>query len=253
MPPTHAVSRVVDLIDEAHRVFVLSGAGISTESGVPDFRGPHGLWTRDPQAARMFDLTVYRNDPDLRSKAWRMRMASEIRTAQPNAGHHSLAAWQTPDRQVTVATQNIDGLHQRGGSTTVLELHGSYWESMCLTCDERRPVEETFRRVLTGEPDPRCLACGGILKTGTVAFGQSLPATTWSAAVAAAESADVVLAIGSTLTVQPAASLCDVAVAAGAPLVVINAEPTGYDERASVVIHDRIGPTLHRITAALGP
>ena len=245
--------RVAELLVGARRVLVLSGAGMSTESGVPDFRGPDGLWTRNPQAIRMFDLDAYRSDPELRVAAWQMRMASEIRTADPNPGHRSLAAWQSAGRSVPIATQNIDGLHQRGGSRSVLELHGSYWESMCLTCDERLPIEETFRRVDHREADPHCLTCGGILKTGTVAFGQSLPAAAWSQAVAAAESADVALAIGSALAVQPAASLCDVASAAGAPLVGINGEPTGDDDLATVVIHDRIGPTRQRLTAAWRP
>ena len=244
-----AVARVAELVADARHVFVLTGAGMSTESGVPDFRGPQGLWTRDPHAARMFDLDAYRGDRDLRVRAWRMRMASEIRTAEPNPGHRALTDWDTAARRVTVATQNIDGLHQRGGSRTVLELHGSYWESMCLSCDERLPVEQTFRRVVEGDEDPCCLTCGGILKTGTVAFGQALPSATWTAAVAAADSADLAIAIGSTLAVQPAASLCDVAVRSGAPLVIVNSDPTPYDSTATAVLRGRIGEVLPAVSS----
>ncbi len=238
-----------DLIGRAERVFVLAGAGMGTESGIPDFRGPGGLWTRDPAAQRMFDLDAYRSDPQLREAAWRLRMASEIRTAAPNAGHVALARWEE-ERTVTIATQNIDGLQQRAGSTTVLELHGTYWEWMCLTCDRRGPVTEAFARVAAGEPDPACVDCGGILKSGTVAFGQPLPRATWDAAVAAARGCDVAVAIGTTLAVQPAASLCSVAVSAGAPLIIINGEATPYDDVATVTLHERIGPTLTALTRA---
>lgn len=242
------MTEAAELVAGARHVFVLTGAGMSTESGVPDFRGPNGLWTRDPHAARMFDLDAYRSDRDLRVRAWRMRMASEIRDAEPNRGHRALADWQAADRRATVATQNIDGLHQRAGSSTVLELHGSYWESMCLSCDERLPVEQTFQRVMDGDEDPACLNCGGILKTGTVAFGQSLPRDTWQSAVAAAAEADVALAVGTTLAVHPAASLCDVAVRSGAPLVIVNSDPTPYDAVATVVLRGRIGHVLPTIS-----
>ncbi|MEI2718054.1 MAG: Sir2 family NAD-dependent protein deacetylase [Candidatus Nanopelagicales bacterium] len=245
--PVHAAAQ---LLSDAAHVFVLAGAGMGTESGIPDFRGPDGLWTRNPQAQRMFDLDAYRADAQLRSDAWRMRMASEIRTSRPNAGHGSIAAWEGK-RRVTVATQNIDGLQQRAGSSEVLELHGSYWESMCLDCDDRRPISEVFARVESGDPDPTCEDCGGILKTGTVAFGQALPIQTWTAAQEAAMACDIAFAIGSTLTVQPAASLATLAVQGGSPLVVINGDPTHADAGADVVIHDRIGPTLTLITQAL--
>lgn len=246
------MSEAARLLSEASHVFVLAGAGMGTESGVPDFRGPDGLWTRNPNAQRMFDLEAYRSDPRLRREAWRMRMTSEIRTAQPNAGHRALAVWER-SRRVSIATQNIDGLQQRTGSSEVLELHGSYWESMCLSCDDRGPVTEVFARVDGGEADPACRVCGGILKTGTVAFGQALPEDPWAAAQEAATQCDLALAIGSSLTVQPAASLCGLAVQAGAPLIVVNATATPADSLAEIVINDRIGPTLQGITAALSP
>lgn len=237
------------LLRDAREVFVLTGAGLSTESGIPDFRGPNGLWTKDPNAMRMFDLDAYRADADLRRTAWRMRMASEIRTAEPNAGHLALAAWQSPEREVVVATQNIDGLQQRAGSSTVLELHGSFWQSMCLSCDDRGPIEAVFARIDDGDEDPACLHCGGILKTGTVAFGQQLDPAVLGAAVQAAASCDVAFAIGSSLVVQPAAGLCEVAVRHGAPLVVMNGSETGYDEAATAVVREPIGPALTALTA----
>lgn len=246
-----STAAVAGLVSTAARVFVLAGAGMSTESGIPDFRGPDGLWTKHPDAMRMFDLNAYRSDPAVRRAAWQVRREGAIRTAAPNSGHRSLAAWEAAGRQVSIATQNIDGLQQRAGSTAVMELHGTFWESMCLSCGRRRPVEETFERLDAGDPDPMCLVCGGILKSATVAFGQQLDPATLQRAVTAARDCDVALAIGSSLSVQPAASLCDVAVAASAPLVIINGEPTAYDPLAAVLINDRIGPTLTRITAAL--
>ncbi len=249
-PPDPAIEAAADLIGRADHVFVLAGAGLGTESGIPDFRGPNGLWTRTPHAQRMFDLDAYRVDPQLRIDAWKLRMDSEIRTAEPNAGHKALTAWET-GRRVTIATQNIDGLQQRAGSTQVLELHGTFWEWMCLSCDSRGPVTEVFERVSAGDPDPACGRCGGILKTGTVAFGQPLPQHTLDTAVEAARTCDVAMAIGSTLAVQPAASLCSVAVSAGAPLITINGEPTPYDDLATVTLHQRIGPTLTRLTATI--
>lgn len=245
-----AVATVARLVGGARSVFVLAGAGMSTESGIPDFRGPEGLWTRNPQAQRMFDLQAYRSDPELRVAAWQMRMSSPIRAAAPNSGHRALAGWESA-RRVTIGTQNIDGLQQRAGSTHVLELHGSYWESMCLSCDDRQPIQGVFDRVSNGEPDPACLCCGGILKTGTVAFGQTLDGDIWQACVDAAATCDVALAIGSSLAVQPAASLCDLAVAAGAPLIIVNGAPTGYDPTATVVVHGQIGPTLTDISRLL--
>lgn len=209
------------------------------------------MWTRNPGAQRMFDLEAYRSDPDLRVAAWRMRMGSEIRTAQPNRGHEVVAGWENRGLRVTVATQNIDGLQQRAGSSEVWELHGSYWESMCLSCDERRPVQDVFDRVTAGDPDPACLRCGGILKTGTVAFGQALPPIPWRASVSAAEECDLAVAIGSTLSVQPAASLCDVALQSGAPLIIINGGPTAADDRATLLVTAAIGQALTAIDALL--
>lgn len=244
---------LAELISEAGQIFVLAGAGMSTESGIPDFRGPDGLWTKYPEAMRMFDLAAYRSDPEVRRAAWRIRRDGGIRDAKPNVGHYAVAAWETADRRVTVATQNIDGLQQQAEtSTRVLELHDTFWQTMCLSCDERLPIDQTFERLDAGEVDPNCHSCGGILKSATVAFGQQLDPRVLDSAVDAAQSCDLAIAIGSSLSVQPAASLCSVAMEGGAPLVIVNGEPTEYDEVATLIIRDRIGPALLRVSEVLG-
>ncbi|MCB0918492.1 MAG: Sir2 family NAD-dependent protein deacetylase [Actinobacteria bacterium] len=242
---------VAALLNDSTNVFVLSGAGISTESGIPDFRGPQGLFTRFPEASRMFELDAYVGDPEVRRAAWRVRSQPDMWNAEPNAGHEAVARWEGAGRAVTVATQNIDGLHIRAGSSEVLELHGTFWESQCLSCEERRPIAETLDRVRAGDEDPMCLRCGGILKSATVSFGQMLDPDVMAAAANAAVECDLALVIGSSLTVQPAASLCAVA-ADSAPLVIINAEATPYDDLAEVTISTPIGQTLTRITSRLG-
>lgn len=239
------------LLATAEKVVVLSGAGMSTAAGIPDYRGPNGLWTRNPQAARLFDIDAYRADRSVRIAAWQLRMASEIRTAQPGSGHRALAMWEHADRRVTIATQNIDGLHQRAGSRTVLELHGTFWEYQCLACGARGPIADAFDRVAAGEPDPDCQKCGGILRTATIAFGQALDARVLQAAFDAAADCDLLVAIGTTLAVQPAASLCDVAVSAGADLVIINDQPTGYDDQARIVARTSIEPFLASVNEEL--
>ena len=245
-----AVRQLAALLAGAERVFVLSGAGMSTESGIDDFRGPNGLWTRNPAAARMFDIDAYRSDREVRTAAWEHRARSPIRSAAPNVGHRVLARWQD-DRAVTIATQNIDGLHQRAGSAEVLELHGSFWQAQCLDCGEHSPIEAVFGRLDAGEEDPACLRCGGILRTATVAFGQALDPAVLGGAVRAARASVVALAIGTSLTVQPAASLCGVAAADGASVVIINEQPTDYDSMADLVIHAGIGATLAAVDALL--
>ncbi len=241
---------IVHLLANAERVFVLSGAGMSTESGIADFRGPNGLWTRNPAAARMFDIEAYRANRDVRMAAWEQRLHSPIRSASPNDGHRALADWQRT-HSVTIATQNIDGLHQQAGSQDVLELHGSFWHSQCLDCGHRLPIAEAFARLEHGEQDPDCQQCGGILRTATVAFGQSLDPSVWRSAVAAAQAAEVAIAIGTSLSVQPAASLCTAAAATGAATIVINEQPTEFDAAADLVVRASIGPLLAAVSAGL--
>jgi NAD-dependent deacetylase len=230
-------------VREAQQITVLTGAGVSTDSGIPDFRGPNGVWTRNPAAERMATLQDYLADPDVRRRSWQARRTHSAWTAEPNAGHHALVDLDKTGRLVAIVTQNVDGLHQRAGSTNVIEVHGTIWWAECLTCGVRSAMADVLAR-LDDEPDPPCLQCGGILKSATISFGQRLDNDVLDAAARAAMECDLFLAIGSSLTVRPAAGLCDAAVDAGARLVVINAEPTPYDELASAVLREPIGEIL---------
>lgn len=245
--------RVADWVAGAARITVLTGAGISTESGIPDFRGPQGVWTKDPAAQRMFTLQAYLADPQLRVRAWRNRRDHPAWVAEPNAGHRALVDIERTGRLRALVTQNIDGLHQRAGSdpSRVIELHGTLSAAECLSCRARIPMAEALDRVAAGEDDPPCARCGGILKSATVSFGQPLDPAVFRAAQEAAADCDLFLAVGSSLSVQPAAGLCRVAVQGGARLVVVNAEPTPYDGLAAAVLRDPVGELLPRLTARL--
>jgi NAD-dependent deacetylase len=231
------VDDLSDLWGRSERVVVLSGAGTSTDSGIPDFRGPNGLWTRDPSTQALFDIETYVRDPEVRRRAWEGRRRHPAWSASPNAGHTALADLQRAGRLGPILTQNIDGLHQRAGADPVLELHGTIWDTVCLDCGDITPTRQTLQRP---EPDPRCEKCGGILKTATISFGQSLDPQVLDAAVTAARTADLLVAIGTTLTVMPAAALADMP----RHLAIVNADPTPYDEQADVVIREPIGTTL---------
>jgi NAD-dependent deacetylase len=247
------LQRVRTWVREAAAVTVLAGAGISTDSGIPDFRGPQGVWTRDPAAQQLFTLQNYLADPEVRRLAWRNRRSHPAWTAAPNAGHRALVELERSGRLRALLTQNIDGLHQRAGSgpDRVVELHGTVWEVACLDCDARTAMREELDRVDAGEPDPACRRCGGILKSATISFGQALVPEVLSRARAAAMDCELLLAVGSSLTVQPAAGLCRIAVSAGARLVVVNAEPTPYDELAAAVLREPIGRVLPALVAGL--
>ncbi len=235
------------------RVAVLTGAGISTDSGIPDFRGPSGIWTKDPAAEKMATYQVYVADPAVRQRSWQARLSHPAWTAQPNVAHLALANLALSPVDTTVITQNIDGLHQRAGTPAdrVLELHGTMYQVVCVNCTHRSEMAEVLSRVRAGEADPACADCGGILKSATVMFGQQLDAAVLARAVAAAETADLFMAVGSTLTVEPAASLCAVAVRAGARLIIINRDPTPYDSLAAAVISEPIGAAVPAIVGAL--
>jgi NAD-dependent deacetylase len=243
------VEQVAQWVREAQAISVLTGAGISTESGIPDFRGPNGVWTKNPGAQRMFTFQAYLADREVRVQAWRNRRDHPAWAAQPNAGHRALVALERAGRLRAIITQNIDELHQRAGSAPekVIELHGTLFWVECLSCAQRVPTPEVLARLDAGEPDPACLACGGIQKAATISFGQSLRPEVLDAAVAAALDCGLFLAVGSSLQVQPAADLCRVAVEAGARLVVINAEPTPYDPIAAAVLREPIGAVLPRL------
>jgi len=231
---------------------VLTGAGISTDSGIPDFRGPSGVWTKDPAAERMSTYQAYVADPAVRKRSWQNRLAHPAWAAEPNAGHVAIARI-AGSIDTWVITQNIDGLHQRAGvpAERVLELHGTMHAVVCVGCGSRTGMPEALARVRAGEADPSCADCGGILKSATVMFGQPLDPQIFASAIAAAGGADLLLAIGSTLIVEPAASLCAVAVRAGARLVIVNRDPTPYDAIATAVIRQPIGEAVPAIAERL--
>ncbi|MGY1885259.1 SIR2 family NAD-dependent protein deacylase [Blastococcus sp. SYSU DS0753] len=236
----------------ASRITVLTGAGISTDSGIPDYRGPNGVWTRDPDAEKLVTLSYYVADPDIRRRAWLMRRDMGALDVRPNAGHAALVDLERQGRLRTLVTQNVDGLHQAAGSdpARVVEIHGTVHEVECLGCRERTTMQEALDRVAAGEPDPPCRSCGGILKSATISFGQLLEPAVVDAAVAAAGDCDVFLAVGTSLQVHPAAGLVDVAVRHGARVVVVNAEPTPYDDVADLVVREPIGTAMPRLVAA---
>jgi len=243
--------RVIAWIAEARRVVVLTGAGISTESGIPDFRGPQGVWTRDPAAEKLATLKHYMADPAIRREAWRRRLASETWGARPNAGHAALVELERRGKLDTLITQNIDGLHQLAGSdpARVVEIHGTIREVVCMACDDRNPMEHALARVRAGEVDPACLSCGGILKSATISFGQSLVARDLQRADRAARDCDLLFAIGTSLAVFPIAAVVPVAHDSGARVVIINGEPTEMDGLADEVLRGPIGEILPLLLA----
>jgi NAD-dependent deacetylase len=241
-----------NLLAAARRVTVLTGAGVSTDSGIPDFRGPNGLWTRNPDAQRYVDFDLYRRDAEVRQESWRRRAAHPALTAEPNAAHRAIAGLYEQGRLRALLTQNIDGLHQRAGvpDDRVVEVHGSIGDTECLGCGERRPMSEALARVHAGEVDPDCDTCGGLLKSGTVFFGQPLDPTVFGRAVESARDCDLFLAVGTSLAVQPVASLTGLAASHGAPVVIVNASPTPYDELAAAVVREPIGAVLPKLLAS---
>src|SRR5436853_1121727 len=170
------LDRLAARLRGADQIVVLTGAGISTESGIPDFRGPQRIWTKDPDAERKANIRHYVRDPEHRREVWRNRAGSELFAGQPNAGHHALAELERRARLHTLVTQNVDGLHQAAGTSPdiVIEIHGTVHEAKCLACGWRGPMEETLARVRAGDDDPACLQCGGMLKSATISYGENL-------------------------------------------------------------------------------
>jgi NAD-dependent deacetylase len=244
--PPQLIESVRSWIAAASRIVVLTGAGISTDSGIPDFRGPQGVWTRNPKAERTSNIHHYVADPEVRMEAWRNRLASPAWTAQPNPGHLAVTALERQGRLHTVVTQNIDELHQLAGTSPgrVVELHGTMRKYACLSCGDRGPMEPVLERLRAGELDPDCRLCGGILKSATISFGQSLVPEDLQRAQQAAAQCDLLLAVGSTLTVSPACWLVPIADDAGAKVVIVNAAPTPYDELADAVLRTPISEVL---------
>ncbi|MFF0493263.1 NAD-dependent deacetylase [Nocardia sp. NPDC004068] len=227
---------------------VLTGAGISTDSGIPDFRGPRGVWTEDPMAELLSTYQNYVADPELRQRAWLARRDNPAWRAEPNAAHRALARL-AEHREVGIITQNIDRLHQRGGSPaeSVVEIHGNMFDVVCVACDHTTTMAATLDRVAAGDPDPACPDCGGILKAATIMFGQNLDPAALYTAQAIAEKSAVFLAIGTSLQVEPAASLCAVALRADAALIIVNADPTPYDPYATEIIREPIGTAVPKL------
>lgn len=249
---TSSVAETSRWIAEAERITALTGAGISTDSGIPDFRGPRGVWTRNPEAARLFTIDTYVADPEVRRQAWQHRREHAAWTAQPNAGHRALVDLELAGRLHAIVTQNIDGLHQRAGNdpVRVIEVHGTIHEVECLSCRDRTSMRSALDRVAAGESDPACLHCGGILKSATVSFGQPLDPATFRRAVSSVRESDLLLAIGTSLQVYPVAGLVDLALEQGATVVIVNAEPTPYDDVVHAVLRSAISEVLPALAAA---
>lgn len=237
------------LVDQAKRILVVTGAGISTDSKIPDFRGPEGLWTKNPKAERMSNIEYYVADPEVRKLAWLSRLESPVWQAEPNAGHRALLRLEERDKLLLLVTQNIDGLHQAAGSDPdqVVEIHGTARLVQCLSCDYRAPIQAAIDRVTAGEEDPDCPECGGILKAATISFGQSLLADDLDRSFRAASECDLILAIGSTLSVYPIAAAVPSAKQSGAKVVIVNGTTTEMDELADVVVRGSISEVLEAI------
>ncbi len=233
-------------------ITVLTGAGMSTGSGIPDFRGPSGMWTLDPESEKLLDHDWYVNDRDVRRRTWQMWRESPVWSAEPSAAHASLVELERAGALRAICTQNFDGLHQRAGSTPglVLELHGTVTGSHCMSCGAGKPTAELLA-VLDIEPDPHCARCGGLMAADIVMFSEPLRRDVLDAAVEAAASCHVFVAVGSTLTVQPAASLTRVAAQAGARVIIVNAEPTPYDHLADEVDRQPIEQVLPALVRRL--
>jgi NAD-dependent deacetylase len=246
MRRTTDLDRAVRLIERAERIVALTGAGISTDSGIPDFRGPQGVWTLNPKAERMSDIRYYVSDPEVRTLSWQSRLAHPAWTAEPNAGHRALVTLERRNKLLALVTQNIDGLHQRAGHSPelVIEVHGTLHHAVCLGCGWKGRMKEVLDRVRAGEADPPCTRCGGILKSDTISFGQPLVPHVIDRAMQAASQTDCLIAVGTSLQVYPIASALPSAKAAGASLIIVNAQPTPFDDIADVTLDGSISEVL---------
>ena len=245
-----AVAAARRLVDAAERVTVLTGAGISTDSGLPDFRGPKGLWTRDPAAERASNINVYVSDAEVRRSNWARRASGALwADVEPNRGHEALVHLEERGKLQLLITQNVDELHQRAGSDPerVVEIHGTTRKVQCLACDYRDDIEVALERVRAGEEDPECPLCGWILKSATVSFGQSLDPVDLDRAERASTECDLFLAVGTTLAVSPINRTAAIAVHSGARLVIVNGEATEFDSLADVLVRGSISEVLPAI------
>ncbi|MFT5443071.1 MAG: NAD-dependent deacetylase [Myxococcota bacterium] len=237
------------ILADAQKVMVLTGAGISTDSGIPDFRGPQGVWTKDPAAEKMATLQHYMAEKDVRSASWQAKLDAALEFREPNAGHDALVRLQGLGRLDTLITQNVDGLHHKAGNdeARVIEIHGTAREVVCMACDERSAMQPTLDRVRAGEEDPACNKCGGILKSATISFGQRLVEEDLERSQQIALTCDVAIAAGSTLSVYPIANVIPIAQNAGARIILINNGPTEMDALADVLLRGSISDLLPRL------
>ncbi|MBO59144.1 MAG: Sir2 family NAD-dependent protein deacetylase [Actinomycetota bacterium] len=241
-----ALKEAKDLIDQAAKITVLTGAGISTDSGIPDFRGPNGIWTKNPEAEKASNIHYYMTDPEIRKRNWSLRASGELwPNVKPNEGHLALAHLEKRGLLHMLVTQNVDGLHQMAGNdpSRVVEIHGTVKEAMCLQCDWRDDIETVLERVRQGDEDPHC-SCGGLLKSATVSFGQNLFPGDIEKMFEAALSCDLLLAIGTSLQVFPVAEMLPTAVNNEAKAVIINGEPTVMDHLAEIVVIGELSKVL---------
>jgi NAD-dependent deacetylase len=236
-------------IQAAQRVVALTGAGISTDSGIPDFRGPRGVWTKNPKAEKLSDIRYYMADPEVRRLSWQSRLEHPTWHAQPNAGHRALVELERRGKLHALITQNIDELHQAAGNSPekVIEVHGTLRKVVCMSCGERAPMERALQRVRAGEADPPCRSCGGILKSATISFGQALVPEVIDRAMRSAAEAEVFLSVGTSLQVYPIAGAVEIAKRAGARVVIVNAEPTPFDDIADAVLNEPISEVLPQL------
>ncbi len=243
------IKQVREWIASAKRVVALTGAGISTDSGIPDFRGPNGVWTKNPTAEKLSDIRYYMADPGIRRASWQSRLEHPAFTAKPNAGHRALVDLEKHGRLHALITQNIDGLHIVAGNSRqrVFEVHGNLHQAVCMSCGGKGPMQPVLDRVRAGEADPPCRDCGGILKSDTISFGQQLVPEVIEGALRAAREADLLLSVGTSLRVFPIANAVPIAREAGARIVIMNAEATQFDDIADARLDGWISEELPQL------
>lgn len=243
-----------DMVKKAQRIVFLTGAGISTSAGIPDYRGPDGVWTKNPGAERRSHIDTWMTDPDARIAGWQRRVNTAWESVLPTAAHDAITALATTGRVAQVVTQNIDGLHQRSGlpAQLLVEIHGTVLNSVCLRCHAEAPIGATLERVANGELDPHCIIenpdpCGGILKAATISFGQRLRTDDIERSQGATIESDLFIAIGTTLSVFPVAGLVPLAARRNIPIIIVNGSPTEMDHLASVILDGDINDVVPRL------
>jgi len=240
------------LVETSSNVVVITGAGVSTASGIPDFRGPEGVWTKNPAAERLSNIDVFTSSPEVREKAWQQLLLRRTVIVEPNPAHRALATFERTRKLKALITQNIDGLHLAAGSDPelVIEVHGNTRTTKCLRCGHETPTAEILERVAAGDHDPHCRAivenseCAGVLKTAVVSFGQPLPERDFARAELLAKRSELLICIGTTLSVRPVAGLVPKAMSRGARLIIVNADPTPFDDEADAVVRGDIPAVL---------